>query len=124
MEMPRESLGLRAMPCCSLVLNPDSSHRRSYVPGNTLLNVNAPRSSVLAVRIALVPVFTSVAVAPWSTAPLASSTLPRNVAVVPLTCAEDVVAGSDSSRSSRPDRLRERRVLSPSERVRRAIAIT
>ena len=79
----------------------------------------------MAVRMALVPLLTSVTVAPGSTPPLASSTLPRNVAVVPLTCAEDVVAVQRQEQEQQAaDRLRDQKVIAPSERVRRAIAIT
>src|SRR4051812_19780270 len=99
--MPRVSFGLSEIPWCSEALNPESSTLKSYTPGNRLVNVNAPRSSVTSVRTALVALLLSVTVAPETAPPLASPTLPRNVAVVPLDCAEEgkTVPTSTSSRT-------------------------
>jgi hypothetical protein len=74
----------------------------------------ASPSAVVAFQTTLVPVSTIVTVAPGSTPAVASSTLPRKVAVVPLAAAEEA-ADDDKSRSrSAADRLREARsVVSP-----------
>jgi hypothetical protein len=57
----------------------------SYVAGKRPVNMYPPRSSVTAVRTALVPMSVSVTVAPGTTPPVVSSTVPRSVAVVVLT---------------------------------------
>ncbi len=51
--------------------------------------MNPPRSAVTAVRTAFVPASSNVTEAPGVMPPELSATLPRNVAVVPPTCAAD-----------------------------------
>jgi len=62
-------------------LNPDNSTFNEYVPGNVTKRY-APLSSVTVVATDFVPLFVRVTVAPGSTPPLLSWTVPRRVAVV------------------------------------------
>jgi len=62
-------------------LNPANSTFNEYVPGNVTKRYE-PLSSVTVVAVDFVPLFVKVTVAPGSTPPLLSWTVPRSVAVV------------------------------------------
>jgi len=84
------------------VLNPSSSLFTVYVPGGSAGKSNRPTSLVVAVRVALVALLTTVTVTPGITAPVPSLTAPE---IVPSVCATHGVQSNND--------------VSPTKRVRR-----
>ena len=88
------SVDARSMPFCSYVLNPLTVTVMLYLPASRSGNTNEPSAPVTVSRVALVPAFLMVTVAPGSTPPPESVTVPEIWPVNP--CARtELVAPTD-----------------------------